>query len=412
MADRLRPTELELAAGVMFGLDPEAPLASADATRSSGATPLGALEAAVLPALRRPPCYVSFSGGRDSSAVLAVAARVARREGLPAPVPVTLRFPDVRETHEWGWQELVVEHLGLEGWDVREAAAGEFDYIGPHARPVLLRHGVRYPANAFLHAPLLETARGGSLVTGVGGDQVLDLWRWARVVDVLARRVRPTGRDVLRVAYAAAPAAVRKRVELRRGGELPWLRPRSQQARKAALGTAMATEPVRWDRSAVWRSRTRALAAVRSTLGRLADDAGALVAHPLLDEGFVAAIARAGGRAGFGDRTAVMRAVFGGLLPDETVSRLSKATFDGVFWGPHARAFAEEWDGRGFDPELVDPEALRAEWRKASPHAGASMLLQAAWLRSARDRGEQAPGDVVHGVPPPGTPDLPGRSGG
>ena len=56
-----------------------------------GLTPLAALEEAILPALRRPPCLVSFSGGRDSSCVLAAATRAARREGLQPPVPVTLR---------------------------------------------------------------------------------------------------------------------------------------------------------------------------------------------------------------------------------------------------------------------------------------------------------------------------------
>ena len=37
--------------------------------------------------LQRGPCLVSFSGGRDSSAVLAVATAVARREGLAAADP-------------------------------------------------------------------------------------------------------------------------------------------------------------------------------------------------------------------------------------------------------------------------------------------------------------------------------------
>ena len=55
--------------------------------------PLAAMESAILPALRRPPCLVSFSGGRDSSIVLAVAASAARRQGLSLPIPVTRAFP-------------------------------------------------------------------------------------------------------------------------------------------------------------------------------------------------------------------------------------------------------------------------------------------------------------------------------
>jgi asparagine synthase (glutamine-hydrolysing) len=75
-----------------------------------------AFEAALLPALRRAPCLVSFSGGRDSSAVLAVAAHVARREGLPLPIPATIHFPHAGGTQETEWQEQVIGHLGLEDW--------------------------------------------------------------------------------------------------------------------------------------------------------------------------------------------------------------------------------------------------------------------------------------------------------
>ena len=73
-------TPIELATGVVFGVNPlRLPAATT--------TPPQALEAAVRPALQRGRCFVSFSGGRDSSPVLAAAAAVARREGLAAPVP-------------------------------------------------------------------------------------------------------------------------------------------------------------------------------------------------------------------------------------------------------------------------------------------------------------------------------------
>src|SRR6185503_3688944 len=60
------PDPLETAAGVVLGVAPRRRLPA------SAGGPLAALERAVLPALRRSPCLVSFSGGRDSSAVLAV----------------------------------------------------------------------------------------------------------------------------------------------------------------------------------------------------------------------------------------------------------------------------------------------------------------------------------------------------
>ena len=75
-----------------------------DARSAAIQTPRVALEAAVLGALRRPPCGVAFSGGRDSSLVLAVATHVARREGLPDPIPVTRRFPDKPEAEESEWR--------------------------------------------------------------------------------------------------------------------------------------------------------------------------------------------------------------------------------------------------------------------------------------------------------------------
>ena len=74
-------------------LRPRAAAAAAAALPETAATPRAAFEAAILPGLRRSPCLVSFSGGRDSSAVLATATAVARREGLPLPVPITHRFP-------------------------------------------------------------------------------------------------------------------------------------------------------------------------------------------------------------------------------------------------------------------------------------------------------------------------------
>ena len=105
-----RPSSLEIATGIAFGSAPGmAPLWPAF---PSGETPLTALERACLPALEYGPCLVSFSGGRDSSLVLAAATRAARRHGLPLPVPVTNRFAGVPYADESTWQELVMAHRG------------------------------------------------------------------------------------------------------------------------------------------------------------------------------------------------------------------------------------------------------------------------------------------------------------
>lgn len=96
-------------------------------------SPRRALELVVLKALERPSCIIDFSGGRDSSLVLAVATHVARREGLPLPVPRTNRFPLEPASNEDEWQELVIRHLGLEDWEVCRLT-GELDIIGERAR--------------------------------------------------------------------------------------------------------------------------------------------------------------------------------------------------------------------------------------------------------------------------------------
>jgi Asparagine synthase len=398
----LRPTPLELAAGQMFGEGP-GPGALPPVPRTL--TPLTALEEAVLPALERPPCLVSFSGGRDSSSVLAAATRAARRHGLELPVPITFRFPDAPMTDESEWQELVVAHLALGEWEIREIG-DELDFVGPISGAVLRRHGVLHPSNAFLHLPLLEAARGGSLLTGLGGDHILMAWRGKALADLLAGRRRPAPRDVMRLGYAASPRAVRRVWERHREreGVLPWLRPRPRRAVLALTASERAEEPLLWGRSVGWSALRRELVAGRWSFGLLADDAGALILHPLLERRFLATVAQHGRRWGFGDRTAAMRALLEGALPDALLARPTKARFDEAFWRTHSRAFARAWDGGGVDPGLVDPEALRNEWLKPDPDARSTLLLQSAWLSQV---GAVGPPD-----PDPGTrlPAGPARS--
>src|SRR5262249_43004262 len=100
--------------------------------------PRAALAQSMVEPLSRPPCVVSFSGGRDSSLILALATDVARREGLPPPVPLTVRPRGDADAEEHEWQERVVRHLGLDDWE-RVAIGEELDCIGPEARKILLR---------------------------------------------------------------------------------------------------------------------------------------------------------------------------------------------------------------------------------------------------------------------------------
>jgi len=368
----LRPTDLELAAGGLSREYTDSDGFAEPDDRRIG--PLAALEAVTLQALERPPCLVSFSGGRDSSSVLAAAARVARREGLEPPVPITLRFPDAPMTEESEWQERIVRHLGLTKWEVRQID-DELDLVGPVSAAVLRRHGVLHPFNAFFHRPLLEAARGGSLLTGIGGDYLFGGWHWRIPADVLARRKRPVPRDVLRLAYAASPRSPRS-----------WLRPEARRAVAALDATVVATQPLRWRE---WVRRypcRRDLKGTRWSLGLLAEDTDALLLHPLVEPHFLAAVARAGGRHGLGDRTMAMRAIFAGALPDALLARPTKARFDDVIWRRESRDFAEHWDGSGVNERLVDPKALREEWLKPEPDKLSALLLQSAWLNAQGPR--------------------------
>jgi len=94
----------------------------------------------------------------------------------------------------------------------------------------------------------------------------------------------------------------------------------------------------------------------------------------------VSALARAGGAAGIGDRTALMRAVFARALPEALLARRGKAEFGRAVWQTQARAFAESWDGTGVDLRFIDPARLRSAWRAENPLFGSILPLHMAWL--------------------------------
>lgn len=389
------PSPLETAAGLVLGVDPPTPLPQ------PAGTPLEALELAILPALERAPCLVSFSGGRDSSAVLAVAAAVARRHGLPAPIPATNRFRDAPGSDEAEWQERVVAHLRLDDW-IRLEHDGELDCVGPVASRVLRRHGLLWPFNAHFHVPLLEAARGGSLLTGIGGDELLSEGATTRPLQVLTGLERPERRDPLRIAWALAPRRVRAAVDRGRyPGRFAWLRPEALGAVRSALAEQGAREPLRRRGQLEWRLGFRYLAVGRASLAVLAADAGVEIAHPFLDPAFAAALAALRRPLRVAGRTQLMQAVFGGLLPAETIARRSKSHFDEAFWNESSRAFATGWSGAGVDRELVDVDVLRAEWASERPDPRTYSLLQAAWLAddSGGERVEEARGVVRHPLP-------------
>lgn len=369
----------EVATGWPTGRSP-VPDPDADLARQH---PRAVLERLLLPALEHEPCLVAFSGGRDSSAVLAVATDVARRHGLSDPVPLTRRYVGDARADEAEWQELVARHLGLREW-VRLDLTDDLDLLGDRAVAALRRYGQLWTPMLYVNLPMLEQARGGALLTGQGGDEVLGSHRIAplRALADAGRRARR--RDVRRAVGAAAPNVLRTWWARRRVDPSvvpPWLRPEVARAHHAALVRDRAGEPLRADRSVEWLLGMRAIQAAFHNLDLLAREHGVRLVHPLLDVSFVAAMARAWGWRGPRDRTEALRWLVGDLLPDEICARVSKATFNTALFGPASRAFVEQWDGDGVDHELVDPDALRATWESDFPHGGSFALLQQAWLR-------------------------------
>jgi len=370
---------LEIASGLVFGRTPQRALSVAEDPERD---PVRALERAILPALQRPPCLVSFSGGRDSSAVLALATRLARREGLPLPIPSTNRFPAVADSDESEWQERIVSHLGIDEWSLLEFS-DELDCVGPVAAQVLRRHGVLWPFNAHFHVPQFEATAGGSVLTGIGGDETLSPSRWARPRTVLNREARPERRDLLRFGFLVTPPPLRRAVLRRRIPlEYRWLRPAARRSVAAAWAADAASEPLGWQAQLRWRRRIRYLEVGTGSLDVLAADNGVQVVHPLLDGAFATALAHLPKKRRYSDRTAAMRLLFGDVLPDDLLARTTKSGFDEAFWNEPSRTFAAHWDGDGVDETVVDVEALRREWSRAVPDPRSYLLLQAVWVAS------------------------------
>jgi hypothetical protein len=368
-----RPDAVERLASLLLGNDDDVSPLPPPPRRGV----LAALERVLLGPLQRTPCVVSFSGGRDSSAVLAVTADVARRHGLPLPVPVIMRFPNDPQSEESAWQELVLDHLGLAPEIVH--VQHELDALGDVATEAVGRLGVRWPANAYLHAPVLERARGGSLLTGVGGDELLGT-RAARVVFLSRGRALPRRSDLREVPGSLRSRRAREAAWVRDNGpRFPWLTPEGEHTVHLALAREETAWPHRWDRSLTHWHRSRAFSAVSGLIGLYAERFDVQVTNPLLDPAVLAELRRIGGATGFGSRTAAMKRLFGGLLPAQVLARETKAGFNRAVFGPAVRAFAREWDGIGVDERWVDVEALRDAWLSPTPDFRSIILLHQAW---------------------------------
>ena len=340
------------------------------------------LEGLLLPALVRSPCLIAFSGGRDSSAVLALATDLARRQGLDDPVPLTFRYAQHPRTWEAEWQEMMVSHLGLDNWEIVDMEA-EFDVLGPMARDVLLRYGLFWPPNSHTTVPMLQAAGRGSLVTGNGGDEVFtSLVRVKKMTPLQVFRSFPPQRAVMGLLVNALPLPLRLRAQYRRGLRFPWLR---RAARREVLRLFVENSAQRDDHEQHYLERlesSRYLELSEGIAQALAADAGVALVEPFLEPGFFHALLSEAPAAGFPSRNAALEFFFADMLPSAMARRTSKAVFTESFWGSDSRDFAQRWDGEGLDSSLVDPEALRNHWLRPRPDLRSATALQAAWLGS------------------------------
>ena len=362
---------LEVAGGWVNGYDP-LPMPPAGSPRQ-------VLDDLLLRHLRRSPCLVAFSGGRDSSVLLAAAVVLARRERLPLPTPITLSYPDAADSDEAAWQQQVLDHLGVTHRIVL-TVHDEHDPLGPVATPVLRRHGLVWPPNFAPTLRMMDLARGGVLLTGEGGDETFGLKRITPLTKVLKSRGRVSPTVYKDVPGALAPALLRRRSAMRGRYRRPWLHPdvETELARKDAAD--MAAFALHAGRN-TWQFATRRCARIGyETMRSLGAEMNVEYVQAFAEPAVVAAVAARAGFLGWTGRTATMRTLFGDLLPREVLERRTKALFANAVFTRHTREFARTWNGTGVDTDLVNPEALRDNWLSPTPHAPSMSLLQQAWL--------------------------------
>jgi asparagine synthase (glutamine-hydrolysing) len=233
-------------------------------------------------------------------------------------------------------------------------------------------------------------------LTGEGGDEVFGPHRATPLIrlvrkDASGERNATIGgaKQALAATLPRAARRVLMRRQLDRFLDQPWLQPEIRARHLGLVAEDQLAEPLHWGES-VWWVRRRRLAVVSGrNHATLASEFRLRLDDPLLAPGFVASVARKGGRWGYFDRTEAMRAVFSGLLPASLLERRVKARFNNAYAAKYTKAFAESWDGSGLDPALIDVAALRAEWLKPEPSALTFLLLQQAWL-ATRSPSEKA----------------------
>jgi asparagine synthetase B (glutamine-hydrolysing) len=329
---------------------------------------------------------IAFSGGRDSSLLLALATAVARRRGLPLPLPVTIRSTGPGAHVEDDWQELVIGHVKPADW-MRIEIEDELDLLGALATGGLRELGVVYPVNSHFVALIARHHPGSTILNGMDADQIFDGYIWRRLGLLWAGAARPKRSDARLVISAMLPGGVRAaRHAGRQELGAAWCSDEAREnLRRASLRQA-ASEPVRWTNWLDWLIASREMALCVAALDAQAARFGARARFPFLSAGFLGALASYG-PFGPGGRTRAYLQLGSQVLPRAILARETKAGFDAVFWGPASRRFVDSWDPARLTNPFVDAAKLAeywlTDWTQAFPSAASALLLHQAWLETS-----------------------------
>ena len=387
----VRPSEIETLAGVPLGRtigakqtrDPNVQLSPADA--------LVKVIAGIV--ARNHRCYVEFSGGCDSSLVLAATVKACRSSGADDPIPVTFRFPGLPETDETEYQSLMVARLGLRDWVVLDDSTGAFDVLSPSAQESIRTHGVFFPGTFHNRAHVFRDLGPSALLTGEGGDEILGRRRLTDVRDA-ARAVVRRNRAARAVRQAVLSVSPRwRRVQtieraVERGWAADWIvdtNIRRKILRTIALEDAQ--EPLDPRRYMAYYNSLRRMSVTDHNCRTYAQAYDVEWHAPLGDAAFTNALLGAVPRTRYYGRSELLASFFSELLPTELLLRRDKTHFTRAFLGVHTRVFANGWNGSGL-PGGASVEWLSHHWRTESEiHGGTILLLQQAWLASTSGGG-------------------------
>lgn len=332
---------------------------------------------------------VLFSGGRDSSAVLATATAVCRRLGADDPTTVTAVYPNDPATDEYEWRREVLKHLRLTN-AVEVEITTERRMLSSQTRSSLEAWGTVWPPAVHTQSRYFDVSPRAVFLTGEGGDGVIDGGRITPLTLVVSDFPRVSKRLLAAAAHSLTPDAIHMANQRRAwatGHTWPWVRPERRNQVAGALVSPRG--PLNWGASRLHVPLQRSVQLVLQNTVVAARRVGADLRHPLLDAHFLTALAGEGGTWGYRGRTDAFRRLFGDLLPDQVLARTTKAAFNTSRWGDGERDFASSWTGTGVDHDIIDYKLLREEWLSESPHPVAQFLVHDAWLAERSATGRQ-----------------------